>query len=53
MQYQYEYLKEEIKRCHLCKCWIETPFIKAYCNRTPFFFHKECYENFIIKLKRI
>ncbi len=40
----------ELKKCHLCKYWIETSYMeRIYVNRRYFFFHRNCLQNFTDK----
>ncbi len=41
----------EIKKCHICKFWIETNMERICVNRRYFFFHRICLENFTEKFK--
>ena len=35
----------ELKRCHICKFWIETEMETIHVNRYYFFFHRICLKN--------
>lgn len=43
MDLQYEYYKEEIKRCFLCNEWIEGKLKRQRLNNTTYYYHYDCF----------
>lgn len=53
LQRDCEYLYEEIKKCHMCKHYIENKFHRVrVCNRVPYY-HRDCFALMIKKMERL
>lgn len=48
-EFQYDYWKEEIHKCHLCNEWIENKIYRYRHNNIVLFFHPFCFR--ILKLE--